>query len=120
MVMMGQAEYRGGMLKHALRRARRQAMQTPILLGVLFFGACCGHRPPQQIGYWGETLPMREVVDRVNQNNLSIPSLYARHSMEADLFDPGRKKSFFVNTSGNLLMRKPRDLLLRGKHDLAG
>jgi hypothetical protein len=90
------------------------------MVGVLFFASCCGHKPPPQVGYWGETKPMSEVVARVNQNNLAIPSLYARHTMQADLYDPGRKKSFYVNTSGNLLMRKPRDLLLRGRHDLAG
>src|SRR5439155_5072239 len=49
-----------------------------------------------------------------------IPTLYAREEIQADLYDKSRNRSFYVNSSGYVYMRKPRELLLQGKHDLAG
>ena len=100
--------------------AFRAAGQGMVLAALLMFASCCGHPPKKQEGYWGPTLPMKDLVQRVNANNSSIPTLYSRHSIQADLFDPGRGKSYYVNSSGDLFLRKPRELLLRGRHDLAG
>jgi hypothetical protein len=90
------------------------------LLAILFFAASCAHTPKKQEGYWGPTEPMNRVVAQVNANNLAVPTLYARQEIQADLYDKSRNKSFYVNSSGDVFMRKPRELLLRGRHDLAG
>jgi len=63
---------------------------------------------------------MPELVQRIDENNQAIPTLWARHEIQADLYDKSRNKSFYVNSSGEILVRKPRELLLRGRHDLAG
>ena len=69
--------------------------------------------------YYGPTLPMYEVVARINANNRQIPSLWARHSFEAYIKDE-QGKSHFVNGDGNLMYRRPLDLRLIGKKDIIG
>ncbi len=96
------------------------AAHACLLLAILLSGCCCGHRPPPQTGCWGPTVSMPELVERINENNRAIPTLWARHEIQADLYDKSRNKSFYVNSSGEILVRKPRELLLRGRHDLAG
>jgi hypothetical protein len=98
----------------------RIAGQAILLLGSLLCFAGCSHQTKPPTGYYGETLPMADVVRRVNENNSAIPSLFARQEIQADLYDKSRDKSFYVNSSGDIFVRKPRDLLLRGRHDLAG
>jgi len=91
-----------------------------VLIALVVFGAGCTHTTKQPIGYWGVTEPMSKVVAQVNANNSAIPTLYARQEIQADLYDKSRNKSFYVNSSGDVFLRKPRELLLRGRHDLAG
>ena len=100
--------------------AFRAAGQGMVLAALLVSASSCGHPPKQQEGYWGPTEPMNRVVAQVNANNAAIPTLYARHEIQADLYDKSRGKSFYVNSSGDVFLRKPRELLLRGRHDLAG
>src|SRR5437762_1102135 len=101
-------------------KALRAAVHGLILLGILVCAAGCPHPPPKSPGCWGPTLPLSELVQRINENNQAIPTLWARHEIQADLYDKSRNKSFYVNSSGEILVRKPRELLLRGRHDLAG
>src|SRR6266699_1956499 len=96
------------------------AAHACLLLAILLSGCCCGHRPAPPTGCWGPTVSMPELVERINENNRAIPTLWARHEIQADLYDKSRNKSFYVNSSGEILVRKPRELLLRGRHDLAG
>lgn len=86
---------------------------------VLLLGGCAG-RPARPVGYYGPTLPITALLAQVNANNQAIPTLFARHYIEADIVDPKTKKSRFVNTGGDLFVHKPRELLLRGKKDVAG
>ncbi|HEV8608304.1 MAG TPA: hypothetical protein VGQ99_23420 [Tepidisphaeraceae bacterium] len=103
-----------------LRDGFRAAGHGIPLLAILFFASCCGHTTKPQPGCWGPTLPMADLVQRINENSSAIPTLYARQEIQADLYDKSRNKSFYVNSSGDIFLRKPRELLLRGRHDLAG
>ena len=103
-----------------MRSPCRAAGQGIVLIALLFSGSCCGHKVKQPVGYWGPTDPMAALVAQVNANNQAIPTLYARQEIQADLYDKSRNKAFYVNSSGDVFLRKPRELLLRGRHDLAG
>jgi hypothetical protein len=91
-----------------------------VLFALWISASCCSHKPVERPGWWGPTEPMSAVVRQVNANNTAIPTLYARQEIQADLYDKSRNKSFYVNSSGDVFLRKPRELLLRGRHDLAG
>src|SRR5258706_11467471 len=103
-----------------MRRAGRATAGGMVLVAVVLFAAGFTHTTKQPVGYWGPTKSMNEVVAQVNANNSAIPTLYARQEIQADLYDKSRNKSFYVNSSGTIFLRKPRELLLIGKHDLAG
>src|SRR4051812_26403091 len=103
-----------------MRSAFRAAARATLLVALLVSASCCGHAPPKPEGCWGPTASMSELVARINANNKAIPTLYARQEIQADLYDKSRNKSFYVNSSGDVFLRKPRELLLRGRHDLAG
>src|SRR4051812_42743136 len=90
------------------------AAHAGLLLVIVLSGCCCSHPPPPPTGCWGPTLPMPELVLKINENNQALPTLWARHEIQADLYDKSRNKSFYVNSSGEILVRKPRELLLRG------
>ena len=103
-----------------MRSAFRAAARGMVLVAVWVSASCCGHKPPPTIGYYGPTEPMAAVINQVNANAAAVPTLYARQEIQADLYDKSRNKSFYVNSSGDVFLRKPRELLLRGRHDLAG
>jgi hypothetical protein len=91
---------------------------TIAVAGALFCAACQPKSKPPP-GYYGQTLPLRNVVDRINENNQALPTLYARHYLEANLKRP-EGKTTFVNCGGELYLRKPGEFLLRGRKDVAG
>jgi len=103
-----------------MKRAWGAAAKAMVLIALCISASCCGHAPPKQEGCWGPTVSMSELVARINANNKAIPTLYARQEILANLYDKSRNKSFYVNSSGDIFLRKPRELLLRGRHDLAG
>lgn len=88
------------------------------VLALFFVG--CGGAPKAPVGWYGPTDSIDVVVQKMNANNHAIPTLYARHYLEANIVDRERKKTNFVNASGDLFLFKPRDLLLRGKKDAVG
>jgi hypothetical protein len=64
--------------------------------------------------YYGETLPMAGVVERINANNSKVPTLRASISdFEATYFDEAGKRHEEV-FSGTILYRSPRDVLVIG------
>ena len=94
-----------------------------LVLAVLLWGSgCC--RPARRIippkAYFDETLPVEEVVRKVNENNRAIPSLFARHTFDGYLHDPRRRTMRFLGASGDLFMLKPRDFLMRASKDPVG
>jgi hypothetical protein len=89
------------------------------LLGlVLATIAGCRRPAPPPRGYFGPTETMAAVVDRINQNSSAIPTLRAAGSFEADVVDRGKRH--FVNGDITLLYRRPGDVRLVGKKDIAG
>jgi hypothetical protein len=98
-------------------------LRTPLTLLVLitaFGGAngCAragGPTPATQPSYAGPTLSMVDVVQKINENNQQIPTLWARHYYEATIVDEKSKKSTFVNGDGALLYRRPMGFRLVGK-----
>jgi hypothetical protein len=69
-------------------------------------------------GYFGPTLPIDALVQRIDQNNDQLPTLWARHEFEATVVDPDTHKSHFVNGFGTLLYRAPDSLRLVAKKEL--
>ncbi len=86
-------------------------------LALLLLAGCVTRPKP---GYYGPTDPMATVVNEVNANNILLPTLFAHHYTEANIRDPQKNKTTFINAGGDLFVRKPHELLMRGKKDLAG
>src|SRR5688500_11189420 len=64
--------------------------------------------------YYGETLPMAAVVEKINANNSRLPTLRASiPDFEAIYFDD-RKRRHEEVFSGTILYRAPRDVLVTG------
>jgi hypothetical protein len=97
------------------------ALGGSVVLAILVaIMAGCGPKAPlAPAGYYGRTLAMAEVIEKINQNNQAIPTLYAKHYTEASIIDK-KGKTRFVNTGGDVFVRKPRELLMRGKKDPFG
>jgi hypothetical protein len=86
-----------------------------VLLGT---AGCASRAKPLPI-YTGPTEPLPVVLEHIETNNKSLPTLFAQTYIEANIVDD-KGKSHFVNTGGAVLIRKPRELLLVGRKDLAG
>jgi len=99
--------------------ARFMGMKTlplAVVAVVLHLSGCAKverQRPP----YFGPTETMAQVVRHVNENNLAIDTIWARHSFEATLVDDKGKSRTFSG-DGNLLFAKPDNLLLTAKSTL--
>jgi hypothetical protein len=88
----------------------RRAWVIAVGVGLL---AGCGH---QRTGsraepYRGPTLTLAEVVERVNQNNAALPTLWMRHDFKARLVDD-QGKTTAVSGDGAILYASPGKLLL--------
>ena len=88
------------------------AMKSILALCLLAASSCAPREA--STAYNGPTEPMATIVQRINQNNAPIRSLYASHSFEALLYDDKGKGHAFSG-DGRLLFRKPDDLLLKAK-----
>ena len=89
---------------------------------ILLSAGCIPKRGPEVKArpYYGETLPMAEVVTRINANNSRIPTLWANvREMEVDFVDDDKKRHHEI-LGGALNYRAPRDVSLVGTKDLAG
>lgn len=74
---------------------------------------CGGPKPPPRDWYRGPTQPMRDVVGVINQNNQSVPTLWASLGYKARVID-AKQKPHVVYGDGVLLYRSPRDMRLIG------
>jgi hypothetical protein len=84
------------------------------ICGSILFG-CAPKTPPKREPYFGPTLPMSEVVKRINENNHKVSSLWARQDLEAT-FKDDKGKWHHESMDGTLLYRPGRDLrLVAGK-----
>jgi hypothetical protein len=93
-----------------MRNARLVILATALIP----VAGCVGRRVPKP-GIWdnGPTLPMLEVVQRVNQNNQQLPTVWASHGYKATVVDD-RKKTRTFTGDGALLYRGPRQMRLTG------
>src|SRR5688572_28095545 len=83
-----------------------------------FIIGCARDRAAVTRGYHGPTESMSEVVEQINRNNAAIPTLRATGNFEANVVDQGKKR--FVNGDITVLYRRPAEVRLVGKKDIAG
>ncbi|MBC8107787.1 MAG: hypothetical protein H7Z14_14440 [Anaerolineae bacterium] len=88
------------------------------MLALLPLLAGCPPKASQRQMYLGPTEPMRDVVQEINKNTDRLPSMWSRGYFEANVVDRG--KSHFVNGDLLMLYRRPDDLRIVGKKDIAG
>jgi hypothetical protein len=88
-------------------------MRRSLLIVLLFVVAGCNGKGAQtgKGPYTGPTLPMYEVVQRINQNNSKVTSLWASNEMDASIVDDKGDRHNEV-LSGSLLYRPQRDMLI--------
>ena len=85
-------------------------------LAALALGGGCA-APPVQQGYFGPTLPLADVVARINQNNVRIPTLWAREHFAAVIVDRQKNKTTGIDGYGNLLYTGPSEIYLTAKNE---
>ncbi len=68
--------------------------------------------------YFGPTQTLAEIVAEVNRNSEALPTLWASGDFEARVVDEGKRR--FVNGDVTLLYRRPDEVRLVGKKDIAG
>jgi hypothetical protein len=72
----------------------------------------------KKAGYWEQTLPMYQVVEKVNANNRKLPTLWASlKDFEVSIVDDTGKRHDEV-LGGNILYRAPRELRVVGTKPL--
>ena len=87
---------------------------------VLFFG-CASKRAMVKEPYFGETLPLNQLVAEINDNNRKLPTLWAEvASMKAAWTDEQGKRHSETLDGGAVLYRSPREVRVRGDKLVVG
>jgi hypothetical protein len=90
------------------------------VFAVMALGLCgCNPPPPPQVGYFGDTVTLAQLVARVNENNDKLPTLWAREKFEATIVDRQKNKTSRVDGYGNLLFTYPNEMKLTAKNEVA-
>lgn len=99
----------------ALRRTTFRRIALPLLIALIAL-VITGCRPDRKgpPPYYGETLPLTDVVARINNNNAQLNTLWMEHKYDAQLVDDNKKKTTIWG-DGYLLYRSPQDLLFTGE-----
>ena len=95
----------------------RRGMAMFLGVVVMLATGACVPKVETPKGYYGATEPLNVVIAQINRNNSQIPTLYARHYLEANIYDAKKDKTHFINASGDLFVRKPTELYLRARKD---
>lgn len=95
------------------RLSRSSVLPFAILAAFLTVLPGCLAKPKALPPYVGPTDSLPVLVGKINENSRRIPTLYASAYIEANIVLQGKTR--FVNTEGDLFIRKPRELLLRGR-----
>ncbi len=84
-------------------------------------GLCACHvsAPAPAPAYFGDTLTLTQLVQRVNENNDKLPALWARERFEATIVDKQNNKATRINGYGNLLYTAPNRMKLTAKNEVA-
>jgi outer membrane lipoprotein-sorting protein len=86
----------------------------------LALGLCaCNSTPPPAVGYFGDTLTLGQLVERVNENNQKLPTLWARERFEAAIVDRRKNTTSHIDGYGNLLFTGPNEMKLTAKNEVA-
>jgi hypothetical protein len=109
-----------GSEKGRVRASARAGWAALALLALLGGCAPVDRVREETRAHWGPTYTLQELVSRVNQRNAALPTLYARHYIEASIYNPDRDRFSFLNAEGDVFVLQPRDLLLRGRKDVFG
>lgn len=96
----------------------RAVVSSVLTLTLAAVAGCPPKPPPSPKGYFGPTEPMVDVVGQINRNAAAVPTLRAAGNFEAHIVDQGKRH--FVNGDVTLLYRRPDEVRLIGKKDLAG
>jgi hypothetical protein len=88
-----------------------------LLLLVVGLSACTSPAPPLPHGYYGPTLPLPELIGRINENNAKIPTLWAHEHFSATLVDRQANKSAHIDGYGALLYTAPNQMKLTAKDE---
>ncbi len=92
---------------------------TAVLAAIVLALCGCNSTPPPQVGYFGDTLTLAQLVERVNQNNDKLPTLWAREKFEAEIVDRQKNKTSRIDGYGNLLFTAPNQMKLTAKNEVA-
>jgi hypothetical protein len=91
---------------------------SAFICGLFLFG-CRGTRQTQNQAYYGPTEPLHVVVEKINENNSKIQTLWARGDFDAEVFNDKGKKYPLVGDAV-LQYRPSRDLLMVGTKPAIG
>jgi len=83
---------------------------------LIFLAGCCTQKGPE--AYYGPTLTMTQLVQRVNTNNELIPTLNANLDYNVEVTHDGKKDS--VSGYGVINYRRPGELRISGSKDFVG
>ncbi|MDB5330075.1 MAG: hypothetical protein JWP03_1226 [Phycisphaerales bacterium] len=97
---------------------QRTTFPLLVVASVLLAG-CRPTQPQGGGGYYGPTQTMAQVVEDINRNNAKIPTLWASHVYEANIYDEHKNKHF-VSGRGVLLYSRPTSMRLIGTKEIVG
>ena len=80
-----------------------------VLLAAVALSACQANNAQQHAIYTGPTLPLQQVVARINANNAQIPTLWARQDFNGTIIDD-KRQAHSVTADGVILYRAPAEL----------
>lgn len=88
------------------------------ICGFILCSGCTPKKPKQREPWFGPTESLETVIQKINENNSRIPTLWMQGAssggFEAWVRDD-RNKEIFLNGDVTLMFRSPRDLRIRGK-----
>lgn len=92
-----------------------------VAAAAMALGLCACHvSPPAPApGYFGDTLTLQQLVERVNENNSKLPTLWSRERFEATIVDQEKNKATRIDGYGNLLFTAPNRMKLTAKNEVA-
>jgi hypothetical protein len=89
-----------------------------VLISAALLCGCNNTAPPEQ-GYFGPTLSLAELVEKINENNSRITSLWAREKFDATIVDKEQNKSQRLDGYGNVLYTSPNQMRLTARDEFA-
>lgn len=94
-------------------------MALALLAALGLSGCAATARPAGHTPYYGPTLPLDQIVARINQNNQKITSLWTRITyLEAWFVDRQDKREEYLNGNGNLLYSAPNSIRVTAMKEL--